>query len=132
MQVQHQYSLRWNSLKVEFENSIRRLSFLYHQLDIKIAWINLKYFENAWSCPLIMVISPCRRLWCPKCWNFWCWSACKKSSWSLANLLFWVSLTCKLDIVFPHKLLKNLLGLWGHRKLNKHSSCFGWDIAKIL
>ena len=31
-------------MKIEFENSIRRLSFLYHLPDIKIAWI------NPWSC----------------------------------------------------------------------------------
>ena len=28
-----------------------------------------EYFENAWSCPSIMIVSPCRKLWCPKCWN---------------------------------------------------------------
>ena len=28
-------------MKIEFENSIRKLNFLYRLLDIKIAWINL-------------------------------------------------------------------------------------------
>ena len=28
-----------------------------------------KYFENAWSCPLIMIVWPCSKLWRPKCWN---------------------------------------------------------------
>ena len=28
-----------------------------------------EYFENAWSCPSVMIISPCRKLWWPKCWN---------------------------------------------------------------
>ena len=27
-----------------------------------------EYFEKAWSWPPIM-ISPCRKLWCTKCWN---------------------------------------------------------------
>ena len=31
-------------IKIEFENSIRRLSFLYYLPDIRIAWI------NPWSC----------------------------------------------------------------------------------
>ena len=29
----------------------------------------LEYFDNAWSYPSIMIVSPCRKLWCPKCWN---------------------------------------------------------------
>ena len=28
-----------------------------------------EYFENPWSCPSIMIVSPCRKLWCSKCWN---------------------------------------------------------------
>ena len=28
-----------------------------------------EHFENAWSCPSIMIVSPCRNLWCPKYWN---------------------------------------------------------------
>ena len=28
-----------------------------------------EYFENAWSCPSIMTVSPCRKLLCWKCWN---------------------------------------------------------------
>ena len=28
-----------------------------------------EYFENAWSYPAVMLVSPCRHLWCPKCWN---------------------------------------------------------------
>ena len=27
------------------------------------------YFENAWSCPSLMIVSPCRKLWCSKCLN---------------------------------------------------------------
>ena len=33
-------------MKIEFENSIRRLSFLCHLPDIKIALINPWYIEN--------------------------------------------------------------------------------------
>ena len=29
----------------------------------------LEYFENASSCPSIMIESPCRKFWWPKCWN---------------------------------------------------------------
>ena len=39
MQVQCQYALKQNFMKNEFKNSIRKLSFLCCQLDIKIAWI---------------------------------------------------------------------------------------------
>ena len=27
------------------------------------------YFENDWSYPAVMIVSPCKHLWCPKCWN---------------------------------------------------------------
>ena len=37
MQVQRQYALKYNFIKIEFENSIRRLSFLCCLPDIKIA-----------------------------------------------------------------------------------------------
>ena len=28
-----------------------------------------EYLENAWSCPSIMLVLPCTKGWCPKCWN---------------------------------------------------------------
>ena len=28
-----------------------------------------KYFDNAWPCPSILIVSPCRKLWWEKCWN---------------------------------------------------------------
>ena len=37
MQLQHQDALKKHFMKIEFENSIRRLSFLYRLPDIKIA-----------------------------------------------------------------------------------------------
>ena len=40
MQVQHQFALKENFMKIEFENVITRLSFLCRLPDIKIAWIN--------------------------------------------------------------------------------------------
>ena len=40
MQIQRQYALKQCFLKIEFENSIRRLSFLCCLPDIKIAWVN--------------------------------------------------------------------------------------------
>ena len=39
MQVQHQDALKY-FMKIDFKNSIRRLSFLCRLPDIKIAWIN--------------------------------------------------------------------------------------------
>ena len=40
MQVPHQYALKQIFMKIEFENSIKRLSILCCLRDIKIAWIN--------------------------------------------------------------------------------------------
>ena len=40
MQVQCQYTLRRNFMKIEFENSITKFSFFSRLLDMKIAWIN--------------------------------------------------------------------------------------------
>ena len=37
MQVQCQYALKQNLMKFEFQNSIRRFSFLSHLPEIKIA-----------------------------------------------------------------------------------------------
>ena len=28
-----------------------------------------EHYENAWSCPSKMIVSPCRKLWCLQCWN---------------------------------------------------------------
>ena len=36
MQVQRQYAYKLNFVKIEYENSIRRLSFLCHLPDVKI------------------------------------------------------------------------------------------------
>ena len=30
---------------------------------------DFEYFENAWTCPSVRVISPCKKVWFPKCWN---------------------------------------------------------------
>ena len=46
-------------MKIEFENSIRRLSFLCHLTDIKIAWINPQSRQDyikAQLSPLIFII----------------------------------------------------------------------------
>ena len=48
MQVQRQYALKQIFMKIEFENSIRRLSILCRLPDIRIAWIN----PSARSCSL--------------------------------------------------------------------------------
>ena len=40
MQVKRQYALKQIFMRIEFENSIRRLSILSLVPDIKIAWIN--------------------------------------------------------------------------------------------
>ena len=33
-------------MKIEFENLVRRLSFLCHLIDIKVAWINPRQYNN--------------------------------------------------------------------------------------
>ena len=43
-------------------------SFLRYCKDVTNV-LYLEYFENAWSYPSIMIASPCRKLWCPNCWN---------------------------------------------------------------
>ena len=40
MHVQRQYALKQIFMKIEFENSVRRLSILCRITDIKISWIN--------------------------------------------------------------------------------------------
>ena len=49
MQVQHQYALKQNFMKIEFENSIRRLSFLCHLPDLKIAWISKTAYSSSFT-----------------------------------------------------------------------------------
>ena len=39
MRVQHQYALKRHFMKIQFENSIRGLSFSCRLSDIKIAWV---------------------------------------------------------------------------------------------
>ena len=51
-----------------------------------------EYFENARSCPAVIIVSPCRKLWCPNCWNqvvgnFGVYLHCKKSTSSLSSFL---------------------------------------------
>ena len=66
-----------------------------------------EYFENAWSCPSIMEVSRCRKLWWPKCWNqlghVWLYIPktillpCRKLPFYLhAKNRFYCSLTCFL------------------------------------
>ena len=43
-------------------------SFLRYCKDVTNV-LYLEYFENAWSYPSIIIASPCRKLWCPNCWN---------------------------------------------------------------
>ena len=52
----------------------------------------LNYFENAWSCPPIMVISPFRKIWWSRCWNqlvgnFSVYLKAKKQSSSLTSFM---------------------------------------------
>ena len=37
--------------------------------SIAYFFFEMAYFENAWSWPSIMTPWPCRKFWCPKCWN---------------------------------------------------------------
>ena len=45
MQVEYLDALKYNFTKSEFENSIRRVSFLCRLTDIKIAWTNPCYLR---------------------------------------------------------------------------------------
>ena len=69
-----------------------------------------EYFENAWLCPSIMLVSPCKKLWYPMCWNqlvenFDVYLHAKTKSTSsvtsflryykdIANLIFWKLWEC--------------------------------------
>ena len=82
MQVQHQDALKY-FMKIDFKNSIRRLSFLCHLPDIKIAWINpcwgiqWKYFKvkiiqkrNFWNQQNFIVLFWWQNIG-PKQWIWW-------------------------------------------------------------
>ena len=43
------------------------LTFLKYCKDLLTFYF--EYFENAWSCSSIIIVSPCRKLWSPNCWN---------------------------------------------------------------
>ena len=72
-----------------------------------------EYFENAWSCPSIMIVSPCRKMWCPKCWNqrvgnFTVYLHAKdqfhlisflRYCKDIANLLFWELWECLITLI---------------------------------
>ena len=90
----------------------------------------LNYFENAWSCPPIMVISPFRKIWWSRCWNqlvgnFSVYLKAKKQSSSLTSFMRFVKTfqTC----YFPDFLSacpsqsKIIVSIW--RKLSCLSSC---------
>ena len=60
-----------------------------------------EYFENAWSCPS-MIVSPCRKIWYPKCWNqlvgnFFYLHAKKSTSYLTSFFRYWRY--CKLAIL---------------------------------
>ena len=54
-----------------------------------------EYFENARSCPPIVVVSPCRKFWCSKCWNQLVGNWCLHAKSQLHHKLFF----CFWDIV---------------------------------
>ena len=85
-----------------------------------------EYFENARSCPSIVILSPCRKLCCQKCWNhLWWLPGCKKITSSLSyflryckditNFLFW-ELWEYLTIS-----IKSIISVWS--KLSCLSAC---------
>ena len=45
------------------------LFFFRYCEDITLLTCYSEDFDDAWSCPSIMTVSSCRKLWCRKCWN---------------------------------------------------------------
>ena len=73
-----------------------RLLFFFWDIVKIFETCYVEYFKNVWSSPSIMIVLPCRKLWCPKCWNHLvgkrsCLSACKKSTSS--QFLLWDNIT---------------------------------------
>ena len=101
-----------------------------------------EHFENAWSCPSIMILLLCRKRWCLKRWNqLWCLSACKKSTSSLtsclryckdiAHFLFlelWECLT--IPIKTAVLICRKPSCFCACKKNQLHHSLSSWDIAK--
>ena len=63
MQVQCHSALKQILMKIEFENSIRRLSILCHIPDIKSAWINPCYYI------IVTMIIVSKRVTHPRYWS---------------------------------------------------------------
>ena len=101
-----------NSDSINLQQTLKPEVFICNQkMDSLLFWHIAKIlktcyfecFENAWSCPSIMIVSPCRKLWYSvlksTCRELWRLSACKKWTSSLtyflkyckdiANLLFY-------------------------------------------
>ena len=86
-----------------------------------------------------MIVSPCRKLWCPKYWNqLWRLSACKKSTSCLtsclkyckdiANLLVWELWECSIIPIKTIVLFVGNLHAPRHAKNQLHHSL----LCKIL
>ena len=57
----------WTYLAMQKMNSLP--NFFFWDIVKILQTYYFEYFENAWSCPAVMIVSPCRPPWCPKCWN---------------------------------------------------------------
>ena len=106
------------------------LSLLSRFCDNILETSYFEYFKNVWSCLSIMIVSLCRKLWCPKCWNQlvenFVYLHVKKSTPSLSsfflryckdigNLLFWELWEC---LTIPIKIIVSIC-----RKLSRLSAC---------
>ena len=111
MQVQHQDALKY-FMKIDFKNSIRRLSFLCRLPDIKIAWIN-PCWGIQWKDFKVKIIQ-------------------KRNFWNQQNfivLFWWQNVDPKQWIWWISSLLSELII---KKQLSFHKSFFVKDIVLIF
>ena len=67
------YWALWKCLATSIKNdnaSLKFFFFFFFWDTVKVLQTcYFKYFDNAWPCPSILIVSPCRKLWWEKCWN---------------------------------------------------------------
>ena len=66
---QKQSQLVETSMFICMQNMSSLPNFLFWDVVKILQTYYFEYFQNAWSYPAVMIVSPSRHLWCPKCWN---------------------------------------------------------------